>query len=90
MFKLNHFKYNRVIGIDFTRGPDYWLVAISALPFGTFGEMLGADTTPATPGTFCGECVFLITICIFVPTTDFTCVCVCVCVCVCLRVSVSV
>jgi hypothetical protein len=30
-------------GIDFTRGPHYWLTTISALPFGTFGEMLGAD-----------------------------------------------
>ena len=30
-------------GIDFTRGPHYWLVTISALPFGTFGEMLGGD-----------------------------------------------
>ena len=27
-------------GIDFTRGPDYWLVSISALPFGTFGVRL--------------------------------------------------
>ena len=27
-------------GIDFTRGPDYWLISISALPFGVFGEML--------------------------------------------------
>ena len=30
-------------GIDFTRGPDYWLTTIAAVPFGTFGEMLGAD-----------------------------------------------
>jgi hypothetical protein len=30
-------------GIDFTRGAHYWLTTISALPFGTFGEMLGAD-----------------------------------------------
>jgi hypothetical protein len=42
-------------GIDFTRGPAYWLIAISALPFGTFGEMLGADEKPPTPGTSCGE-----------------------------------
>jgi len=42
-------------GIDFTKGPGYWLVAISALPFGTFGEMLGGDMTPPTPGHFCGE-----------------------------------
>ena len=36
-------------GIDFTQSPEYWLVQISALPFGTFGEMLGADNTPPTP-----------------------------------------
>jgi hypothetical protein len=42
-------------GIDFTQGPDYWLISIAALPFGTFGEMLGADSTPPVPGTFCGE-----------------------------------
>lgn len=42
-------------GIDFTRGPDYWLISIAALPFGTFGEMLGGDVVPPVPGQFCGE-----------------------------------
>ena len=42
-------------GIDFTKGPAYWLVSISALPFGVFGEMLGADHVPPKTGTFCGE-----------------------------------
>jgi len=42
-------------GIDFTQGPAYWLISISALPFGTFGEMLGADDAPPVPGHFCGE-----------------------------------
>ena len=42
-------------GIDFTRDPGYWLISISALPFGTFGEMLGGDRVPPVPGTFCGE-----------------------------------
>lgn len=42
-------------GIDFTRRPDYWLTTIAALPFGTFGEMLGGDVVPPIPGKFCGE-----------------------------------
>ena len=42
-------------GIDFTKGPDYWLVSIASIPFGVFGEMLGADNTAPVPGTFCGE-----------------------------------
>jgi len=42
-------------GIDFTKGPAYWLVSISALPFGVFGEMLGADHVPPRIGEFCGE-----------------------------------
>ena len=42
-------------GIDFTQSPAYWLISISALPFGTFGEMLGSDSKPPVPGTFCGE-----------------------------------
>ena len=42
-------------GIDFTKGPAYWLVSISSLPFGVFGEMLGADKVLPTPGKFCGE-----------------------------------
>lgn len=42
-------------GIDFTRGPAYWLIAISALPFGTFGEMLGGDQRLPIPDTSCGE-----------------------------------
>ena len=33
----------------------YYLHTVSALPFGTFGEMLGADNTPPVPGQFCGE-----------------------------------
>jgi hypothetical protein len=27
-------------------GPDYWLVEISGIPFGLYGEMLGSDTNP--------------------------------------------
>mmetsp|Transcript_6595 Transcript_6595/g.14622 ORF Transcript_6595/g.14622 Transcript_6595/m.14622 type:complete len:538 (+) Transcript_6595:1667-3280(+) len=27
-------------GIDWSRGPDYWLIVIASLPFGTYGEML--------------------------------------------------
>jgi len=42
-------------GIDFTRGPGYWLVSISALPFGLFGEMLGGDRTPPIPNSNCLE-----------------------------------
>lgn len=42
-------------GIDFTQSPAYWLISISSLPFGTFGEMLGADKTSPVPGHFCGE-----------------------------------
>ena len=34
-------------------GYPHWLVSIAALPFGTFGEMLGADLKPPSPG--CGE-----------------------------------
>ena len=37
-------------GIEFWRDPAYWLVSIAALPFGTFGEMLGADLKPPSPG----------------------------------------
>ena len=43
-------------GIDFRGGPAYWLMEIAALPFGTFGEMLGADHTLPFPNKpFCGE-----------------------------------
>lgn len=42
-------------GIDFTRSAAYWLISISALPFGTFGEMLGGDYVPPVDGHFCGE-----------------------------------
>lgn len=42
-------------GIDFTKGPGYWLATISALPFGVFGEMLGGDKKPPIPGSHCGE-----------------------------------
>lgn len=42
-------------GIDFTRNAAYWLISISALPFGSFGEMLGGDYVPPVEGHFCGE-----------------------------------
>lgn len=47
-------------GIDFTRGPEYWLISIAAIPFGTFGEMLGRDSCtagpePCTMDPGCGE-----------------------------------
>jgi len=28
---------------------DYWLISIAAIPFGTFGEMLGRDSCTAGP-----------------------------------------
>ena len=36
-------------GIDFTQGSDYLLISIAAIPFGTFGEMLGRDSCTAGP-----------------------------------------
>ena len=33
-------------GIDFAQGPTYWLISISALPFGIFGEILSVDNAP--------------------------------------------
>ena len=42
-------------GIDFTKNAAYWLISISALPFGSFGEMLGGDYAPPIDGHFCGE-----------------------------------
>jgi hypothetical protein len=42
-------------GIDFAKGPAYWLISISALPFGVFGEMLGGDYVEPKQGHFCGE-----------------------------------
>lgn len=41
--------------IDFTRSAAYWLISISALPFGSFGEMLGGEYVPPVDGHFCGE-----------------------------------
>ena len=38
-------------GIDFTRGPDYWLISIASIPFGTYGEMLGSDHCAPGPET---------------------------------------
>mmetsp|Transcript_7851 Transcript_7851/g.27432 ORF Transcript_7851/g.27432 Transcript_7851/m.27432 type:complete len:667 (-) Transcript_7851:588-2588(-) len=42
-------------GVDYTKSADYWLVTLSALPFGVFGEMLGADATAPVPGKWCGQ-----------------------------------
>ena len=42
-------------GIDFSKNPAYWLISISALPFGVYGEMLGADAVHPVEGHFCGE-----------------------------------
>jgi hypothetical protein len=35
--------------VDFSRDADYWLISIAAIPFGTFGEMLGRDSCTAGP-----------------------------------------
>lgn len=32
-------------GADYSRGPDYWLVAVSGVPFGVGGEMLGGGAS---------------------------------------------
>ena len=47
---MEHFPYINSLwfgeGYDYNAPPDYWLVEISGIPFGLYGEMLEGDGNP--------------------------------------------